>query len=124
MAAKAKRILFIDDDRALATIMKFMIEIIGHEVITVSRGSSAINLLKLNPERFDLVITDLNMPYMNGIELSKALLNIQPGLPIILCTGSRETVDEESTNESGIKKVLAKPFSIKELEATVNQVLA
>ena len=71
----------------------------------------------------DLVITDMSMPGMNGMELTAALMEIRPDIPIILCTGFSEHVTETSAKEHGIKAFILKPLNLYRLAATIREVL-
>ncbi|MDP2104700.1 MAG: response regulator, partial [Desulfobulbaceae bacterium] len=71
----------------------------------------------------DLVITDQTMPDITGAELAISLLQIKPGLPIILCTGYSAIISEEDTKRIGIKKFITKPVTSTELATIVRQVL-
>lgn len=101
-----------------------MIKIIGYNSEISGDSNSALFLLKSQPECFDLVITDMNLPHVNCVELSMELLSIKPDLPIILCTGNCEYVTEELVTDAGIKGLLLKPFSLDELKTAITQVLA
>ncbi|HBD07553.1 MAG TPA: hypothetical protein DCZ69_04775, partial [Syntrophobacteraceae bacterium] len=74
-------------------------------------------------EQFDLVITDMTMPQMTGIDLSSALMDFRPDIPIILCTGFSEKVTEENTKSLGIRELIMKPFAIDAVARTVRRVL-
>ena len=83
----------------------------------------ALELFKAGPERFDLVITDLTMPNMTGERLAQELLEIRPGIPIVLCTGFSEHLTEEKARGLGIRGFVMKPLVIKELAQAVRGTL-
>jgi CheY-like chemotaxis protein len=83
----------------------------------------ALELFRSNPDQFDLVITDMAMPQMDGDRLVKEILNIRPEMPIILCTGFSEKVSEENAKELGIKAFAMKPLIIQDFAVTVRQAL-
>ncbi len=76
-----------------------------------------------NPDRFDLVITDMTMPNMTGDHLALEILKIRPGLPIILTTGFSEKISEEEAKRIGIRVFVLKPISIKALARAVQEAL-
>jgi DNA-binding NtrC family response regulator len=90
-----------------------------------SRTSSkeALALFKLDPSRFDLVITDQTMPEMTGADLAKEILGIRADMPIIMCTGFSHTIDAEAARQRGIKAFAMKPLTKKELARTIRKVL-
>jgi CheY-like chemotaxis protein len=73
--------------------------------------------------RFDLVITDLTMPKMTGIELSAKLHSINPDVPVILCTGFSAAISQEKLAQAGIREVIMKPIISSELANTIDKVL-
>ncbi len=118
-----ERVLLIDDEETLLAVGKKMLESLGYSVITTSNGTEAIELFKKEPGRFDIIITDQTMPHMTGFELAREIINIQPEIPIILCTGYSETVSEYKAKSTGIKDFVLKPMDRKELAVKVRTVL-
>ena len=90
IAAGDERILFVDDEADLSRIAKEVLENLGYQVVAETSSTSALELFKAQPSRFDLVITDLTMPKLTGLQLSQELIRIRPDIPIILCTGFSE----------------------------------
>ena len=70
---------------------------------------------------FDLVITDLTMPQITGIELANKLMDIRPDIPIILCTGFNDVIDEDKAKSMGIRELLLKPASTNELKNAISR---
>jgi CheY-like chemotaxis protein len=116
-------VLYIDDESSLVEIGKHLLERAGYQVFTETDSSDALRTFLDQPEKFDVVVTDMTMPYMTGIELSKKIMEIRPDIPIILCTGYSELVDKETAEALGIEQFLIKPFSIKKLAAIIRSVL-
>jgi len=116
-------ILFIDDELPLVSIGKQMLERLGYEVVTQTSSRDAFELFSRQPERFDLVITDMTMPNMTGMELSYKIIKIQPNIPIILSTGFSEFINEDTTKEMGIRAFVMKPFLMSEMANTIRKVL-
>ena len=119
----SERILFVDDEEALVEMGEDVLAEIGYEVTSRMNGREALDLLKLDPSRFDLVITDQTMPEMTGIELAKEVLAIKPGMPIIMCTGFSHVVDADKAKAAGIKAFAMKPLTKREIARTVRKVL-
>ena len=105
-----ERILFIDDEPALVRMGKECLEGLGYEVVTETSSRAAFALFVRQPNRFDLVITDMTMPGMTGKELANELRRIRPDIPIILCTGFSHHLNEEQTQAIGVCALLRKPF--------------
>ena len=87
------------------------------------KSEEALNSFKANPDEIDLVLTDMTMPRMTGIELAQKIFVIRPDISIILCTGFSETVTEDNAMSFGIKKFLNKPIIIADLAQAIRQAL-
>ena len=118
-----ERILFVDDEEALIEMGEELLAELGYEVTCCTSSREALALFRLDPSRFDLVVTDLTMPDMTGIQLAAELLAIRPDIPVILCTGFSHTANEESARAAGIKGFAMKPLTKRELAKTVRKVL-
>ena len=82
-----------------------------------------LELLRSDPTQFDLVITDMTMPHMTGEKLTAEILKIRPDIPIVLCTGYSEKIDEKKLDASSIRAYVMKPFVISEMANTIREVL-
>ena len=80
-------------------------------------------MFKNRPDQFDLVITDMTMPNLTGDRLTRQIMRIRPGIPVILCTGFSEQIGEESAKEIGIREFVLKPLVMDKLATTVRKVL-
>ena len=116
-------ILLVDDEEALLGTFKKILEQMNYTVITVDNSPEALEIFRKTPSRFHLVICDMTMPQMTGIQLAGELLSLRPDLPIILCTGFSEFVDAKKAKAVGIKEFLMKPFSKRALATTIRRVL-
>jgi YesN/AraC family two-component response regulator len=92
-------------------------------VTTRTSSTEALEAFRANPNKFDLVITDMTMPNMTGVQLSREMLLIRPDIPIILCTGFSENIDIKRANAMGIKGFLMKPVITSELTKTIREVM-
>jgi len=117
------KILFVEDNKLLIKLVKNMLEVLGYTVDGKINPIEALTSFKDDPDYYDLIITDMTMPCMNGMTLSKEILKIRPDVPIILCTGHSEAVDEEKALKSGIKGFIMKPFSRLDMSDSINKVL-
>ena len=117
------RILFVDDERPLVEFGKTCLEELGYEVFPETDSSEALDIFRDQPDKIDLVISDLTMPVMTGIELAKNIFRIRPDLPIILCTGFSETITDEVVKASGVREFIQKPITACLLSETVYRFL-
>jgi len=118
-----EHILFIDDEPAILDIGKGMLERLGYKVEVRTSPIEALAAFKALSDKFDLIISDMTMPKMTGDELAKELMAIRPDIPIILCTGFSEHINEEQAKAIGIRKLVMKPFIMREMAEAVRQVL-
>jgi CheY-like chemotaxis protein len=122
-ASEDMDILFVDDEEPLRDAGVRMLENLGYRVTAVSSGIEALDLVAGEPGKIDLVITDMTMPGMTGIELAQRLLGIQPDIPIILCTGYHDTLSREKVKELGVREYLTKPYSLREIAGIISSIL-
>ena len=118
-----ERIMFVDDEKTLVNLGKRMLQKLGYEVETRTSSIEALEAFRSQPERYDLIITDLTMPNMTGDKLAKELLRIRPDIPIILCTGFSEIITESRAKGIGIKAFIMKPIVKAEIAETIREVL-
>ena len=118
-----EKILYVDDEKKLLTIGQKILSSLGYKVATALGSLEALEAFKKAPDAFDLIITDHTMPHMTGFNLAKQILKSNPSAKIILCTGFSDSITQESIQAAGIRELLFKPISKKELAAAVRQVL-
>jgi CheY-like chemotaxis protein len=118
-----ERILFVDDEAMLVELGKEMLESLGYKVTVTLSSRDALDRFRASPQAFDLVITDMTMPVLTGKELAKELMIIRPDIPIILCTGFSEQINEKQAMETGIKGYIMKPYASKSLNTSIRKVL-
>ncbi len=118
-----KHILVVDDEVSLVYFLRELLQKKGYRVTVASDSYEAWDLFSASPADFDLVITDQTMPGLSGVQLSAKMLTLRAELPIILCTGYSDVVDESNINQYGIKAYMAKPINTKEFLLGVEEVL-
>jgi PAS domain S-box-containing protein len=118
-----EHILLIDDEDTIIDTGREMLEYLGYSVETFNNSAYALNEFKKNPEKYDLVISDMTMPEMNGDELAKKMIKIRPDIPIIICTGYNPQIDEKTAKAIGLKAFIFKPLTFQKLATTVRDVL-
>jgi signal transduction histidine kinase/CheY-like chemotaxis protein len=126
ISCEGKHILFVDDEIGVCQSESRVLESLGYKVTPISDEREVEKVFMDNPDQFDLVITDLNMPHMNGIELSRRILALRPDIPIILTTGHSDydkIVDHKKIEETGIMALLKKPYEEVQLSRLIAQAL-
>jgi CheY-like chemotaxis protein len=116
-------ILFVDDEKIIMDLGKDLLEHFGYEVVARTSSIEALELFRTQPNRFDLVITDMTMPNMTGTELVQELIQIRSDIPVILCTGFSENLTPEKAATAGIQEFVMKPFCARDFADTVRKVL-
>ena len=114
-----ERILLVDDEPAIVSLEKQMLERMGYTVTARQNSLEALAEFKRRPHDFDLLITDMTMPDMTGLQLSAEILSIRPDMPIIMCTGFSENIHESALESMGIRGLLMKPVLKSELARTL-----
>jgi PAS domain S-box-containing protein len=118
-----ERILLVDDEEEIVAIEQQMLERLGYKVDAYANSVEALHHFQQNAGAYDLVITDLTMPGLTGDRLTEQLLKVRADLPIILCTGFSEMMNEQKAEALGITKFLMKPVSMVDFAMAVRQVL-
>jgi len=118
------RILCVDDDRMVLEMVKLLLEHYGYEIVTALSPFEALEIFQAKAHEFDLVLTDMKMPGMDGIELSRKLLQREPRMPILMCSGSCSQIDEKELINAGVKGLIPKPFSIRRSAKIIDEMIA
>ncbi len=116
-------IMLVDDEKSIIHLETQMLERLGYQTSGFTGSRDALAAFKIEPSRFDLVITDMNMPNMNGMQLAAELIAIRSDIPIILCTGFSERINDKKAEALGIGGLLMKPVGMKDLALKVREVL-
>jgi CheY-like chemotaxis protein len=119
-----RRILIAEDEEAVRALVRRALVEDGHQVVVTADGAEALDALKREGGRFDLVVTDIKMPVMDGIALALAAARDYPDLPIVLMTGYADQRDRASGLDALIRDVIAKPFTVAEIRFAVAAALA
>ena len=112
-------ILIVEDENIVALDIKNRLKKLGYTVAAATSSSEALRLVQTQPDRFDLVITDMAMPEMAGDRLAREILSIRPDIPVILCTGHSDRIDAERAAKLGIAGYYMKPIDMKTLAIAV-----
>jgi len=117
------KVLLVDDEDMILSSLQNALKRIGYEVVALKDSREAYEVFLKEPSAFDLVITDLTMPQITGVELANKLMDIRSDIPIILCTGFNDVIDEEKAKSMGIRELLLKPASTNELKTAIGRAL-
>lgn len=99
-----------------------MLEKLGYKITAKTSSVETLGVFRNNPSAFDLVITDQTMPDMTGRNLAKELMSLRPNIPIILCTGFSDQIDENMAKEMGINAFVMKPIVMSDIAKTIRNV--
>lgn len=121
-ATVGRRILIVDDDESLAGFLSEELRSQGFFIELLADGASAVALLA-QKHRFDLLILDLNLPKLDGIDVIRQIRPSQPKLPVLVLTARSRVEERVQALETGADDCLTKPFSLSELQARVNALL-
>ncbi|MBU0908544.1 MAG: response regulator [Proteobacteria bacterium] len=118
-----EHILIVDDEANIVKIAKEIFEDSSYQVTTHRTGTEALEDFQQHPEKYDLLITDMAMPGMNGVDLARQVMEIKPSMPVILCSGHSDMVNREQALAMGIRAYVAKPYFMSEILRTIRKVL-
>lgn len=121
MNQKNLKILVVDDEKVVAEVLGKLMEVDGHTVTVTLEAEKALEIYQ--KEKFDIVFTDISMPGMNGIDLTQKLLELDKNAKIAAVTGHLGTQEVEKILMAGAKTVLKKPFTKKDIDFKIKEVL-
>jgi len=116
------RVLLVDDEPTILDVLSNVVRSVGHEPVTASRGDIAIDLLK--DENFDLLISDLRMTPVDGMQVLAAAHRIRPAMPTLMLTAYSSEESRAEAGALGVFAYLTKPFGVKSLLDTITRALA
>jgi PAS domain S-box-containing protein len=119
----SESILLVDDEESIIHTGREMLEFLGYTVTCCLKSPEALDMFKTDPSRFDLVITDMTMPRMNGDRFAKELIAVRPDIPIVICTGYNPQIDETTAARLGARAFMFKPLTFQQLAFLVRDVL-
>ena len=118
------RILIADDEESMRVLVARAIALDGHEIVTAEDGAQALEILTDQDGAFDLLLTDIKMPIMDGIALALAAARDFPDLTILLMTGFADQRERASGLNAIVHDVVTKPFSVADIRTAVADALA
>ena len=124
MEATACHILYLDDESGLVYLLARYGQRLGYRVTGHTDAREALEDFNARPDEFDVVVTDLSMPGISGMEFAREVLHSRPAMPVILTTGSIRPEDVTEAEQLGVRYVMAKPNTVQALAEALHQALA
>ncbi|MGA3174104.1 MAG: response regulator [Syntrophorhabdales bacterium] len=118
-----ERILLVDDEETTLAVIGELLELMGYRVEATTDGQEALAAFVREPERFDIVISDVSMGRMSGLTLAESVLQTRPGMPVLILTGDEAQARKEAAG-LGISSFVQKPVSIDRLVDTIGRALS
>jgi CheY-like chemotaxis protein len=119
----SERIFLVDDEITLAEMGKLMLEKLGYRVTVKTNSIEALEYFRGNHHNFDILITDMTMPGITGLQLAREIHRIKAGIPVVLCTGFSEEINEENFKSRGISAFVMKPIVREQIARVIREVL-
>ena len=119
----SEQLLLVDDENEIVELNQNAFEKLGYRVSICNDGDIALKMVERNPKQFDLVLTDMTMPKMSGDQLARAILKLNPAIPIIMGTGYSDSINRDEALALGIKEFYHKPLSTDRLVRLVRKIL-
>lgn len=116
-------ILLVEDEPAVIKVIENILARLGYRVVANADPLAALERFRSEPERFDLIISDMTMPMMTGVELAAEVKAIRADIPVVICTGYSPLIDDDKAEQLGISALATKPLEMRSLAAIVRQVL-
>jgi len=118
-----ERVLVVDDDRVQAESLSAMLARLGYVSAFATEGIKALEMLCADPKAFDVIVTDQNMPHISGTTLAAEAMRIRKDLPVLICTGCLDKSGEEKAAHLGVRVLVMKPFTLREIAGAIRRAL-
>jgi DNA-binding NtrC family response regulator len=120
---QGQMVLLVDDETALTSVFQVLLKLLNYKASIHNSAREALSAFAASPEAFDLVVTDLTMPEINGLEVARQVRACRPDLPVILLTGLSSTLTRENLLETGVCELLEKPVQMAALADALQRAL-
>jgi len=118
------RVLYLDDEQPLVLLVSRMLEHLGHAVSGFTNAGEALQAFKASPRAFGLVLTDMSMPGMSGLDFAQQILALDPRATVVIATGCEDPNWADHARASGVRDVIEKPGSIQEMANILDRLLS
>ena len=119
-----ERVLYIDDDEVMVVMVERLLERLGYRVTCLHDPARAIEFVRASPRDIDIVVSDLNMPELSGLDVARALHGIRPELPVIISSGNLPDQLQAEARQAGVRALVHKQYTLEELGGVIHWVLA
>jgi PAS domain S-box-containing protein len=116
-----ERVLYVDDEEPLVFLMRHMLERLGYKVTGCADPDKALEMFRSRSDEFDVVVSDLSMPGMSGLDLAREILQIRPGMPMLIASGYIRPEDNEQVRSLGLPDLILKPDTVEQLGKTLHK---
>ena len=123
LATGNERILLVDDEAMIVDVMTQFLSQLGYQTTSMTDSPAALETFRSQPDQYDLLITDMTMPKLTGIQLTQAMREIRNDIAVIICTGFSEQISIERSKELGIQAFIMKPVVMGDMARTIRKVL-
>ncbi|MBP7563208.1 MAG: response regulator, partial [Candidatus Cloacimonetes bacterium] len=117
-----QKILLVDDEKSIASLITEFLCYLGYTVVSTSDSQEAWDLFQDAPDSYHLLMTDMTMPKMTGVELIEKVRILRPEIPVVLSSGYQETIEEERINDLKNLKILQKPYELYHISSLLNEI--
>ena len=121
---RGERVLYIDDDEVMGVMVERLLERLGYAATCVQDPVQAVAILQAGPDAFDVIVTDLNMPGLSGLEVARQVRQARADLPVIISSGNIPEQLQADARAAGVRGLVHKQFTLEELGAVIHWVLA
>jgi CheY-like chemotaxis protein len=118
------KVILADDDAHTRDLVRRALEAEGHDVTVTEDGTEALEILTAAPGAFDIIVSDVHMPGLDGITLARRAIEVAPGLKLLLMSGFAEELERAQSLSSPNLNVIMKPFTLEQVRAAVRGILA
>ena len=119
-----EHVLYVDDDEVMVVMVERLLERLGYDITSLNDPARAVQMVRAAPLAFDVVVTDLNMPELSGLDVARALQAIRADLPVIISSGNLPDQLHDQARQAGVRALLHKQYTLEELGAVIHWVLA
>ncbi|MCK4839183.1 MAG: response regulator, partial [Desulfobulbaceae bacterium] len=118
-----ERILFVDDEETIVNLANELLTFYGYKITIFQDGLQALEDFEKHPDDYDLIVTDMSMPNMNGLQLAQRVKEIRPEIPVVLCSGFSAIINKEEALEKGVTRYLQKPLAMDNVAKVIRELL-